>query len=85
MIKPCACINTVNATAGSVIDEQDGAGAGTWKVSENIVHLEARALLNAMQRFALTRFGTKIRQLFLVDNLGVCVLVFPDVERRTLN
>ena len=26
-----------------------------------------------MQRLALTRFGTKIRQRFLADNLGVCL------------
>ena len=46
---------------------------GDWKDVEGIVHLEARALVKSIRRLALTVFGTKIRQLFLVDNMGVCL------------
>ena len=41
--------------------------------SEGIVLLESRALLSAMRRVACSRFGHYTNQLFLVDNMGMCL------------
>eukprot|EP00972_Heterocapsa_arctica_P088733 13084200-Heterocapsa_arctica.AAC.1 len=38
---------------------------GAWKFSENILILEARALVLSLGRIALSRFGVHIRQLLL--------------------
>jgi hypothetical protein len=46
-------------------------GAGKWAFEDNIVRLEGRALLKAIRRLALTRFGTFIRQVILCDNMSV--------------
>ena len=44
---------------------------GSWRHSENVLILEARALLMSMRRIALTLFGHSTRQLFLCDNMSV--------------
>ena len=40
-----------------------------WKLKDNIVRLEAHALIEGIERLAVSTFGTFIRQLFLVDNM----------------
>ena len=49
------------------------AGCGKWRFEDNIVRLEAHALIKGIERLAITTFGTCIRQLFLVDNMSVCL------------
>ena len=46
---------------------------GTWKHSEYIVILEARALNKALDRIAHTRYGHDVRQLFLVDSMSIAL------------
>jgi hypothetical protein len=46
---------------------------GAWQFEEDILVLEARALVKGMRRFARTIFGRNVRQLFLVDNMSVCL------------
>ena len=46
---------------------------GKWMFREDILVLEARALVKVVQRMARTRFGRNIRQLVLVDNMSVCL------------
>ena len=47
--------------------------ARPWRISEGILHLEARALVLAVQRAAESAFGKNVCQLFLVDNMSVCL------------
>ena len=44
---------------------------GKWKHKEGILTLEARAAVKALQRVALSVFGSQIRQLFLLDNMSL--------------
>ena len=44
---------------------------GRWRFNEGILTLEARAAVKALRRVALSRFGSQIRQLFLLDNMSV--------------
>ncbi len=46
---------------------------GPWLYSENILVLEARALVKALKRVAMCSFGTNLRQLLIVDYLSVCL------------
>ena len=48
---------------------------GVWQSAEDILILEARVLVKAIQRLAKTRLGACVRQLFLCDNMSV-VLAF---------
>ena len=48
---------------------------GKWKHEENIVLLEARGVLKAIKRLALTRYGHGMRHLHLCDNLGVVLSI----------
>eukprot|EP00438_Fugacium_kawagutii_P016537 Skav227298 [mRNA] locus=scaffold2645:95140:99516:- [translate_table: standard] len=48
---------------------------GKWKFNDNIVLLEARGVLKAIKRLAMTRYGHGIRHLHLCDNLGVVLAV----------
>ena len=50
-------------------------GCGRWKFEDNIVRLEARALLKSVIRLALIRFGKFLCQLIFCDNMSV-VLAF---------
>ncbi|MCH1571346.1 MAG: hypothetical protein L7S64_08375, partial [Longimicrobiales bacterium] len=47
--------------------------AKPWHFSDGILHLEARALVVAVQRVAESAFGKNVCQLFLVDNMSVCL------------
>ena len=42
---------------------------GRWRYPENILVLEARAVLKSLKRIALTRYGHDMRQLLLCDNM----------------
>ena len=46
---------------------------GKWMFAKDMLILEARALVKTVQRLARTRLGKNIRQLMLVDNMGVCL------------
>ena len=46
---------------------------GPWHHVEDILVLEARVLVKSMRRVAVSVFGRNIRQLFLVDNMSVCL------------
>ena len=45
---------------------------GKWNFDENILMLDARTLVMALKRVAVSIFGHDIRQLNLVDNMSVC-------------
>lgn len=47
--------------------------AGEWQCEEGILLLEARALLLSPKRPTATRYGRRMRQLLLVDNMSVCL------------
>ena len=46
---------------------------GKWQFAGDIGELEARALTKGLRRGAQTFHGRNLRQLILVDNLGVCL------------
>ena len=46
---------------------------GRWSWEGDIGELESRALVKSMRRVCHVRWGRDLRQLFLVDNLGVCL------------
>jgi len=48
---------------------------GRWFHKENILILEARALLKGLKRIAFTRWGHSLRQLLLCDNMSVVLAV----------
>ncbi|CAE7458265.1 SLC34A1 [Symbiodinium microadriaticum] len=54
---------------------------GSWEFEEDILVLEARAVLKGIRRALMTRFGHSIRQLALCDNLAV-VLTFERCRSR---
>ena len=58
----------------SVTDDEHWTivGCGRWKFKDNIVRLEAHALIEGIERLAVT-FGTFIRELSVVDNMSVCL------------
>ncbi|CAK0880972.1 unnamed protein product, partial [Prorocentrum cordatum] len=45
--------------------------SGVWRFAEDILILEARALVKSIQRLAKTAHGVCVRQLFLSDNMSV--------------
>ena len=57
---------------------------GKWQFDEKIINLEARAAVKALKRVALSRFGSHVRQLFLLDNLSL-VLALERCRSRQLD
>ena len=55
---------------------------GGWDRAEDILVLEARALVKGLIRIALSVFGSDIKQLLLVDNMSVC-LAFERCRARS--
>ena len=54
---------------------------GKWQFKEDILVLEARAVMKGIRRALLTRYGHDVRQLALCDNLAV-VLTFERCRSR---
>ena len=54
---------------------------GRWNYKEDILVLEARAVLKSLRRVLMTRYGHDVRQLVLCDNLSV-VLTFERCRSR---
>lgn len=48
---------------------------GKWHFGENILLLEAKAVLKGIKRILLTRFGHSMRQLVLCDNMSVVLSI----------
>ena len=61
----------------AMTDEQKWTVVGGWKFAEveDIMVLEARALLRGLERVTRTRFGRNLRQVIFADNLGLVLSV----------